>query len=73
MMVDGGITEGVEELGGEGAGLLIISDLSRNKEKRETRLDEHKKDRTTGSKLLYLTLPYLIVTKRYDSFRKKSL
>lgn len=68
MMVDGGIMEGVEEVGGEGGG-LIISDLLRNKENQETRLDGHKKT-DDGFKT---TLPYLIVTKRYDSFRKKSL
>lgn len=69
MMVDGGITEGVEEVGGEGGGLIIFS----REEKRETRLASTRKTERRVQKLLYLTLPYLIVTKRYDSFRKKSL
>lgn len=52
----------------EREGGLIISDVLR-KENQETRLDEHKKT-DDGFKT---TLPYLIVTKKYNSFRKKSL
>lgn len=57
----------------EREGGLIIPDLSRNKEKRETRLDEHKKKRNGFKNYFYFTLPHLIVTKKYNSFRKKSL
>lgn len=60
MMVDGEITEGVEEVGGEGGG-LIISDLLRKETKRRDETSTRRQ--TTGSKttlpyFTYLTLPY---------------
>lgn len=72
MMVDGGITEGVEEVGGEGGG-LIIPDLLRKETKRRDETSTRRNE--TGSKLLYFTLPYLtlLLQRGIILFAKKSL
>lgn len=66
-MVDGGITEGVEEVGGEGGGLIICF------EKRKMRDETSTRRQTTGSKLLYLPYLTLLLPTKYNSFRKESL